>query len=165
MGQESHQDLLKSHGAGGTDAAWAVWRWPTYDKGLLGLCPVLVVPGWPACRVDGPLAGPQQGGLRLALAGGPLPGGLGGAHSGIQPVQGLSTAVTGVGRGKSTITGGGEGHTFLLCGSGVLGDPIVQVRDAMEEWDRQAQLRCSTTGTHISVTHGQHGGILTQKQF
>lgn len=68
---------------------------------------MLVVPGRAACCVDGPFAGAQQRGLRLALAGGPLAGGLGGAHGGVQPVQGLSTAVTGWGE---------EGAQLLLLG-------------------------------------------------
>lgn len=48
------------------------------------------------------------------------------------------------------------GHTCLVCAqSRVMGDPVfVQVRDALEGWDRQAQPCCSTASTHISVTHG-----------
>lgn len=46
----------------------------TDGKGLLGLCAVLIIPGRPPGRVDGALAGAQQGRLRLALAGGALPG-------------------------------------------------------------------------------------------
>lgn len=56
---------------------------------------MLVVPGRPPRCVDGPLAGPQQRGLRLALARGPLPRGLRGAHGWVQPVQGLGAAVAG----------------------------------------------------------------------
>lgn len=68
---------------------------PTYDKGLLGLRAVLIVPGRPPGSVDGPFAGAQQRGLRLALAGGPLSGRLGGAHRRVQPVQRLGAAVAG----------------------------------------------------------------------
>lgn len=70
---------------------------PTYDKCLLGLGAVLVVPGRPARRVDGSLAGPQQGRLRLALARGALSGRFGGPHGRVQAVQGLGAAVAGDG--------------------------------------------------------------------
>lgn len=46
----------------------------TDDKGLLGLSSMFVVPGGPAGCVDGPFGRAQEGGLGLALAGGPLPG-------------------------------------------------------------------------------------------
>lgn len=34
-----------------------LFKGPTYDKGLLGLCPMLVVPGRAASRVDGSFRG------------------------------------------------------------------------------------------------------------
>lgn len=103
MWQESSQDLLENHQAGSTNAARAkpaaaeAQRWdrtepghalplPTDDEGLFGLCPMFVVPRRPASCVDGPLAGPQQGWLGLALASSPLSGWLGGAHCRVQPV-------------------------------------------------------------------------------
>lgn len=46
----------------------------TDGKGLLGLGSMLVVPRGPAGGVDGPFGRAQEGRLRLALAGGPLPG-------------------------------------------------------------------------------------------
>ena len=54
----------------------------TDDEGLLGLGTVLVVPGRAARGVYGPLGGAQERGLRLALAGGPLPRRQAGAHRG-----------------------------------------------------------------------------------
>ena len=64
----------------------------TDGEGLLGLRAVLVVPGRPPGCVDGALAGAQQGRLRLALAGGALPGRAPGAHGWEEPVQGLRIA-------------------------------------------------------------------------
>lgn len=61
----------------------------TDGEGLLGLRAVLVVPGRPPRRVDGALAGAQQGRLRLALAGGAPPGRAAGPQGREQPVQGL----------------------------------------------------------------------------
>lgn len=46
----------------------------TDGKGLLGLGSMLVVPRGPAGGVDGPFGRAQEGRLRFALAGGPLPG-------------------------------------------------------------------------------------------
>lgn len=60
----------------------------TDDEGLLGLSSVLVVPGGPAGRVDGPLGRAQEGRLGLALAGGPLPGREARADRLEEPVQG-----------------------------------------------------------------------------
>lgn len=47
---------------------------------------MLVVPGRPSRRVDRPLAGPQEGGLRLALAGSAFPWGQARADRGQEPV-------------------------------------------------------------------------------
>ena len=74
----------------------------TNGEGLLGLGAVLVVPGRPPRRVDGALAGAQQGRLRLALAGGALPGRAPGAHGWEKPVQGLRVAA-------AAAAGGGAG--------------------------------------------------------
>lgn len=60
----------------------------TDDKGLLGLSSMLVVPGGPAGRVDGPFGRAQEGRLGLALAGGPLPGREACADRLEEPVQG-----------------------------------------------------------------------------
>lgn len=49
---------------------------------------MLVVPGGPAGRVDGAFGRAQQGRLRLALAGGPLPGREARADGLEEPVQG-----------------------------------------------------------------------------
>lgn len=59
----------------------------TDSKGLLGLGSMLVVPRGPAGGVDGPFGGAQEGRLRLALAGGPLPGGEACADRLEEPVQ------------------------------------------------------------------------------
>lgn len=69
----------------------------TNGEGLLGLCAMFIVPGRPPRCVDGPLAGAQERRLRLALAGGTLPGRAPGAHGRQEPVQGLSTAAGGKG--------------------------------------------------------------------
>lgn len=59
----------------------------TNGEGLLGLSSMLVVPRGPAGGVDGPFGRAQEGRLRLALAGGPLPGGEACADWLEEPVQ------------------------------------------------------------------------------
>ena len=66
----------------------------TYDKGLLGLRSMLVVPRGPPCSVDGPFGRAQEGRLGLALDGGPLPGREACADRLEEPIQGsIPTAV------------------------------------------------------------------------
>lgn len=105
---------------------------------------MLVVPGWPACSVDGSFAGPQQRGLRLALARGPLAGGLGGAHGGIQPVQGLSTAATGWGEEDAPLTSVGKDTHAWCVRAGSWRILCCMVRDAMEEHSPTAALPALT---------------------
>lgn len=80
---------------------------------------MLVVPGRPPRRVDGALAGAQQRRLRLALAGGALPGRAPGPHGREQPVQGLRAAAVGRGtlasaRPTRPVCGG---HPSPACGT------------------------------------------------
>lgn len=85
---------------------------------------MLIVPRWSASRVDGPLAGPQQGWLRLALASGPLSRWLGGAHCRVQPVQGFGAAVAGDGEGKE-LGYCWWGRASQCVGAGSPGDPTL----------------------------------------
>lgn len=102
------------HGAGDVSGVTGEGAWLTDDEGLFEGGPRDVVPGRPAGGVDGPLVGPQQRRLRLALAGGLLPRRYRrGQRAAGRAVRGVVSAPTGVEDGKS------DSFMSILCGGAV----------------------------------------------